>query len=517
MKEVLEGALELDDALPYIDNCLGLPGVRDRVPVGRAVRRAAHAFPRPRRAAARPRAADRAQRMTDAGDAALPGAVPARRSSRRCREAAGAPSAVAHAFPRSAAMLDAAARRGSPDASRCRRYPGRRAAPGSGRAARRLRPAGPRPGYQLGDAARARAQRRRDGDPVGPGMLRGACAAHRAGRRVARSHGAPQPRRPFAGTDVDAIITNAAGCGSGMQEYALLFRGRARAGGRRPRLRRARPSTSASSSTSWALPQPPRAAAPCASPTTTPATSPTPRACATAPRALLAAIRASTSSSLPNGSSAVARPAHTTSRSPRSPASSAQRKAGNLLATGAESDRQPGNIGCITQIRAHLRGSGTVPVLHTIQILDRAYTQTLARSPPMRRSAITASFSIRGSTTAPATRSSPPMRSSSSRELHGRFGTRRRSCSPPATTASSAPRQAAHSISCPRPARSATASWQVAPPRERLRRPPRRDHRADRPQARHQRAELGRTRVHGRLRGRELADLGTTRCRATSI
>ena len=44
--------------------------------------------------------------------------------------------------------------------------------------------------------------------------------------------------RAFA-ADVDAIVTNAAGCGSGMREYGLLFagepeRGRGR-GARRPR------------------------------------------------------------------------------------------------------------------------------------------------------------------------------------------------------------------------------------------------------------------------------------------
>ena len=38
--------------------------------------------------------------------------------------------------------------------------------------------------------------------------------------------------------------------------------------------------------------------------------------------------------------------------------------------------------------------------------------------------------------------------------------------------------------------------------------PPGRDHRADRPQDGHQRAQLGRPRLHGRLRGLQLADLG---------
>jgi malate synthase len=50
--------------------------------------------------------------------------------------------------------------------------------------------------------------------------------------------------------------------------------------------------------------------------------------------------------------------------------------------------------------------------------------------------------------------------------------------------------------------------WQVASPPRGLPGPARRDHRPHRPQARDQRAELGRARVHGRLRGRELPHLG---------
>jgi len=50
-----------------------------------------------------------------------------------------------------------------------------------------------------------------------------------------------------------------------------------------------------------------------------------------------------------------------------------KRKAENLLATGAEAIAL-GNIGCLTQIDAHLRRLGRpLPVLHTVQLLDRAY------------------------------------------------------------------------------------------------------------------------------------------------
>ena len=51
-----------------------------------------------------------------------------------------------------------------------------------------------------------------------------------------------------------------------------------------------------------------------------------------------------------------------------------QRKANAVAATGAEL-LVTGNIGCMTQISNHLTRLGTpIPVLHTIQLLDRSYT-----------------------------------------------------------------------------------------------------------------------------------------------
>ena len=50
--------------------------------------------------------------------------------------------------------------------------------------------------------------------------------------------------------------------------------------------------------------------------------------------------------------------------------------------------------------------------------------------------------------------------------------------------------------------------WRVAPAPAGPARPPRRDHRPGRPQDGDQRAQLRREGLHGRLRGRELADLG---------
>jgi glycolate oxidase iron-sulfur subunit len=50
-----------------------------------------------------------------------------------------------------------------------------------------------------------------------------------------------------------------------------------------------------------------------------------------------------------------------------------ERKANRIIATGAEAVAA-GNIGCIVQIRTHLdRLDKSIPVLHTVEVLDRAY------------------------------------------------------------------------------------------------------------------------------------------------
>ncbi len=55
-----------------------------------------------------------------------------------------------------------------------------------------------------------------------------------------------------------------------------------------------------------------------------------------------------------------------------------ERKAKNVIATGA-SVVVTGNIGCLVQIDKHLRSFGDrVAVLHTVQVLDRAYQQNLS-------------------------------------------------------------------------------------------------------------------------------------------
>ncbi len=49
-----------------------------------------------------------------------------------------------------------------------------------------------------------------------------------------------------------------------------------------------------------------------------------------------------------------------------------QRKAAAVMATGADAVAT-GNIGCLTQLQAHLPDDRGPHVLHTMQVLDRAY------------------------------------------------------------------------------------------------------------------------------------------------
>lgn len=49
------------------------------------------------------------------------------------------------------------------------------------------------------------------------------------------------------------------------------------------------------------------------------------------------------------------------------------RKAGHILSTTPDLIAS-GNIGCHTQIQSHVRRQGSaVPVMHTVEVLDRAY------------------------------------------------------------------------------------------------------------------------------------------------
>jgi glycolate oxidase iron-sulfur subunit len=194
--------------------------------------------------------------------------------------------------------------------------------------------------------------------PRGQGCC-GALAMHggraEQARRLARRNLAAFTR------DVDAVITNAAGCGSGMREYGLLFAGEADEEAARALAERVVDVSAFLDELGL----------------TAPAAGPPLRvayhdAChlahaqkvREAPLRLLRAagheVVVPDEWELCCGSAGTYNVEH-----PETAAELGRRKAANLRATGADVVAA-GNIGCLTQIRQYL----DVPVRHTIQILD---------------------------------------------------------------------------------------------------------------------------------------------------
>jgi len=203
--------------------------------------------------------------------------------------------------------------------------------------------------------------------PRGQGCC-GALAMHagRAGqaRRLARRNLAAFP------TDVDAVIVNAAGCGSGMREYGLLFAGEADE-------EAARALAAGVADVSAFLDELGLVAPPDGQPLRVAYHDACHLAHAQkvreAPQRLLRA--AGHEVVVPDEWELCCGSAGTYNvEQPDTAAELGRRKAANLRATGADVVAA-GNIGCLTQIRQCLE----LPVRHTIQILDRAYAGVDAR------------------------------------------------------------------------------------------------------------------------------------------
>jgi glycolate oxidase iron-sulfur subunit len=183
---------------------------------------------------------------------------------------------------------------------------------------------------------------------------------------------AKQNLRAFAG-DVDVILTNAAGCGSGMHEYPMLFSGT-------PLEEEARFFSDRVMDISEFLDslgiKPP-------APLPEPLKLAYQDACHLAhaqgitiqPRRLLQTIPnlelvAISESELCCGSAGIYN-----LEQPDTARQLGERKARNILASGAQGVVS-GNIGCMVQLRTSLGSLGhAIPLWHTIEVLDRAYSQ----------------------------------------------------------------------------------------------------------------------------------------------
>jgi len=179
--------------------------------------------------------------------------------------------------------------------------------------------------------------------------------------------------------DVDAIVTNAAGCGSVMKEYSELFAGT-------PSEERATRFAARVRDVSEFLDDYVRgggALAPIALSLPSPLTVAYHDAChlahaqkvRSAPRNLLAQVQNLTVCEVPDGEICCGSAGLYNLEQPDIAASLGAAKAGAVASTGAAAVVM-GNVGCMVQIAAHLERIGHArPVLHTMQVLDRALQQ----------------------------------------------------------------------------------------------------------------------------------------------
>ncbi|MCG8583164.1 MAG: (Fe-S)-binding protein, partial [Pirellulales bacterium] len=197
----------------------------------------------------------------------------------------------------------------------------------------------------------------------------GALAAHTGAasqaKQMARNNLAAFP------SAVDAIVTNAAGCGSGMHEYPLWLAGESDEEQARDFSKRVKDVTVLLDE--LGLVGAPRLAQPlrvayhdaCHLAHAQGVTSP--------PRRLLGAIENVEVVEVPNGEICCGSAGTYNIEQPKTAAELGRNKAEAILSTGAE-EVVTGNIGCIMQIQTHLAALGRpLPIHHTIELLDRAY------------------------------------------------------------------------------------------------------------------------------------------------
>lgn len=171
--------------------------------------------------------------------------------------------------------------------------------------------------------------------------------------------------------DVDAIVTNAAGCGSGMREYGLLFAGT-------PQETAARAFAARVKDVSVFLYELGLVTPPALD---EPLTIAYHDACHLAhaqrvtsqPRRLLAAIPNVTLREIPEGELCCGSAGTYNLEQPEIARQLGERKAHNVLTTGAQAV-VTGNIGCMMQMQTHLQAQGQpLPIWHTMELLALAY------------------------------------------------------------------------------------------------------------------------------------------------
>jgi len=171
--------------------------------------------------------------------------------------------------------------------------------------------------------------------------------------------------------DVDAIVTNAAGCGSAMKEYGHAFLGRAQETALQAFSTRVQDVSEFLHA--LGLVEPPSLTAPLTVAYHDACHLAHAQGIRSAPRALLSAVPNLRVVEIPDGDTCCGSAGLYNVEHPDIAAALGRRKADAIIATGADVVAA-GNIGCLVQISTHLtRDGAAMPVRHTMQILDSAY------------------------------------------------------------------------------------------------------------------------------------------------
>ncbi|MCY3707636.1 MAG: heterodisulfide reductase-related iron-sulfur binding cluster [Caldilineaceae bacterium] len=168
--------------------------------------------------------------------------------------------------------------------------------------------------------------------------------------------------------EVDAVVTNAAGCGSGMHEYPLLFAGEAEEQAARDFAGKVQDVTVFLDA--LGIEPPPALPAPMTVAYHDACHLAHAQGVTDAPRRLLGAVQNLTLVPIPEGEICCGSAGSYNIEQPEIAAQLGQRKAKAILGTGAQAV-VTGNIGCMTQIDSHLQRLGKpLPIFHTVELLN---------------------------------------------------------------------------------------------------------------------------------------------------
>jgi glycolate oxidase iron-sulfur subunit len=174
--------------------------------------------------------------------------------------------------------------------------------------------------------------------------------------------------------DVDAVLTNAAGCGSGMKEYGWLFKG-ASEEAEAAKLSSRVQDVSEFLADLGLRQQPPALAEPLRLAYHDACHLAHAQGITDAPRKLLRSIPNLTLLEAPEGDMCCGSAGTFNLEQPELAGVFGERKARNLAGVQPQAIAA-GNIGCMVQIATHLKRLGlAMPVYHTFQVLDRAYAR----------------------------------------------------------------------------------------------------------------------------------------------